>query len=100
MKAYYRVTCRSFGKDMIARAASSNPPLEGEGRERSERGGVDATRQGASPPPSRPHPPTASASLRRSTLPLQGRVDLRRGLRAIRRRVPPDNANSNPRATL
>ncbi len=45
-----------------------HPPLEGEGRERSERGGVELAARKAHPTP------TAFASLRRSTLPLQGRV--------------------------
>jgi hypothetical protein len=47
------------------RELGAHPPLEGEGRERSERGGGERDTDS--------HPtPTASALLRRSTLPLQG----------------------------
>src|SRR5262249_29759729 len=46
---------------------SAHPPLEGEGRERSERGGVNFLAQRITPP----RPPRCA---RQSTLPLQGRV--------------------------
>src|SRR5262249_57911359 len=50
-------------------SAAAHPPLEGEGRERSERGGVNAERDFCFTPPR----PPRYATLRRSTLPLQGR---------------------------
>src|SRR5262249_45942994 len=52
-------------------SAAVDPPVEGEGRERSERGGVNAKRNVRFTPP---RPPRSLRSQRRSTLPLQGRV--------------------------
>ena len=57
----------------------AHPPLEGEGRERSERGGVTFFAR-----MKKHHPtPPASASLRQSTLPLQGRVKRDRAWRCL-----------------
>src|SRR5262245_53303342 len=61
--------------------AAANPPREGERRERSERGGVNAKRH------AKLHPTLIalrrSAALRRSTLPLKGRLTERAARRAV-----------------